>query len=171
MVTVDDLRARVETDLDNPTLQRILDAAVKAVDRAAGSATEQTQTMVATNSAWIATVRPVVSVTSIDEARGARSTPVTLSANDYRIVGDYRLLRMNDGDNPSGCWGNVVTIVYVPQVDQDVRDRVVLDLSQVDLKFDAFNESKSGDWSGKADWKKARATLLGQVREGRSPIL
>lgn len=171
MVTIADLRARVETDLDDTTLQRILDSAVKAIERAAGSATEQTETRVCTNSAWIATTRPMVSVTSVEEYRRVRGTPVALAADDYRIVGATRLLRLDDGTNASVSWGAQVTIVYVPEVDQDIRDRVSLDIAQVDLEFRAYDQEKSGDWSGKADWKKQRSRLLKEVREGRSPIV
>ncbi len=170
-VTIADLRARVETDLDDATLQRIMDAAVKSIDRAAGNATEKNETRVATNSEWVATTNPIASVTSIEEARRVRSVPVNLSANDYRIVGATQLLRLTDGDNPASVWGALVQLVYVPVVDQDVRDRVTLDLSQVDLEFRAYEQEKSGDWSGKADWKAQRARLLAEVREGRSPIV
>lgn len=170
-VTIADLRARVETDLDDPTLQRIMDAAVKSIDRAAGKADEQVETRIATNSEWIATSRRMASVTSIEERRRVRSDPINLSANDYRIVGATRLLRESGGDNGASFWGAQVTITYVPEVDQDVRDRVTLDLSAVDLEFRAYEQERSGDWSGKADWKKQRSQLLRQVREGRSPIV
>lgn len=171
-VTVEQLHARVQTDLDTETLQRILDAAVKAIDRAAGKADEQVETKVATNTAMISVHRPIASITSVEEYRRLRGDPVNLNpANDVRQVGPYRLLRLEDGDNPAGCFGQQVTVTYVPEVDQDVRDRVTLDIAQVDLKFDAYAESKSGSWEGKADWKKERAALLKQVREGRSPII
>lgn len=171
-VTIQDLRARVETDLDDPTLQRILDAGVKAIERAAGSATEEVETRVCTNSAFIATTRPVVSVTSVEEYRRVRSDPVTLSANDYRLVGEYRLLRLTDGDNGAPWWGQQVTLTYIPEVDEEVRDRVTLDIAQVDIEFRAYEREKSGDWEGEQkEYKARRRALLRQVREGRSPIL
>ena len=169
-VTVTDLQARHETDLPDATLQRILDSAVKAIDRAAGKTSAETENKIAANSEWLTLGRRSTSITSITERRRHTSDPVVLSANDYREVGDIRILRVHDGDNPAQSWGQEVEIVYVPEVDQDVRDRVALDLAHVDIEFRAYAEETSGDWSGKADWKKARRELLTQIREGRSPF-
>lgn len=173
-VDVDQLRLRVETDLDDDTLQRILDANVKAIARAAGSATAESEYQDGTNSDWISVLRPVSEVVSIIERRRSHSSdPVTLSANDYRLVGPYRFLRLTDGDNPARCWGAEVQFNYTPEVDTAVRDRVALDLSQVDVEYRPFHEEKvgKGEWEGKADWSKQRRELLAQVREGRSLIV
>lgn len=172
-VTVDQLRLRVETDLDDTTLERILAANVKAIARAAGSATAESENHLATNSDWVSVVRPVAAVVSIIERLSHTSDPVTLSANDYRLVGKYRFLRLGDGDNPARCWGAEVEFNYTPEVDTDVRDRVTIDLSQVDVEYRPFDEEKvgKGEWEGKADWNKQRRELLAQVREGRSVIV
>ncbi|MCP4871633.1 MAG: phage gp6-like head-tail connector protein [Proteobacteria bacterium] len=170
-VTVQDLRARVETDLDDDTLQRILDSAVQAIDRAAGKAIAEQEAKLAANSEWFATIRRPASGIVIKERRRHTSPEVTLAADDYRQVGTYRFLRLTDGTNPAPCWGHEVVIDYVPEVDEDVRDRVALDISQVDLEFRAFEREKSGDWEGEQkEWKSRRRELLAQVREGRSLI-
>ncbi len=170
-VTVADLHARVETDLDTTVLQRILDAAVAAVDRAAGKTTAETQTLVATHSEWVALTRRHTAIVSVTERRRHSADAVVLSSNDYREVGGYRILRLASGDNGASCWGAEVSIVYTPEVDADVRDRVALDLCQVDLEFRSFDSEKSGDWSGsQKDWKARRRELLAHVREGRSPF-
>jgi len=170
-VTVEDLRARVETDLDTPTLQRILDSAVSAVDRSAGKTSAETESLVATNSEWLSLNRRHTAVVSVTERRRHSSDPVVLAADDFREVGDYRMLRLADGTNGNVCWGAEVTIVYTPEVDVSVRDRVTLDLCQVDIEFRAYDSEKSGDWSGsQKDWKARRRELLAQIREGRSPF-
>jgi hypothetical protein len=172
-VDLDQLRSRVETDLDDSTLQRILDANVKAIDRAAGSATAESEDHLAINSDWISVLRPVAAVVSIIERTSHTSDAVTLSANDYRLVGKYRFLRLGDGDNPARCWGAHVQLDYTPEVDTAVRDRVAIDMSHVDIEYRPFDEEKvgKGEWEGKADWKKQRRELLSQVREGRSLIV
>ncbi|KKK75686.1 hypothetical protein LCGC14_2871250, partial [marine sediment metagenome] len=172
-VTVAQLRVRVETDLDDPTLQRILDANVKAIARAAGSATAESEDFLAQNSDWVAVVRPATAVVSIIERRSHSSDPVTLSANDYRQVGKTRFLRLGDGDNPARCWGAEVQLNYTPEVDTNIRDRVTIDLCHVDIEYRPFQEEKvgKGEWEGKADWGKQRRELLRQVREGRSLIV
>ncbi len=172
-VSLAQLRLRVETDLDDPTLQRILDANVKAIARAAGSATAESEDQNATNSEWLAVLRPVAAVLSITERRRNSSEEVTLSANDYRLVGATKFLRLRGGDNPAGFWGDAVIVNYTPEVDTNVRDRVTIDLCHVDIEYRPFNEEKSGkgEWEGKADWSKERRELLAQVREGRSLIV
>lgn len=169
-VILPDLKARVETDLDDETLERILDAAVKAVDRASGNATSQAETHEARGTPWIVLRRRSTGIDSIVERRRFSSDPVTLSANDYRKVGAYKLLRVSDGDNPAVSWGDQVDVTYTPEVDQDIRDRVALDLAYVDIEFKVYSEEKSGDWSGKADWMARRRELLQQVREGQAII-
>lgn len=171
-VTVEDLRARTDTDLDDPTLQRILDAAVEAVNRAAGSPTEETEAQLARNSDWTSVLRPVSSITSIVERQRSSSDPVTLAADDYRLVGKYRIFRFTDGTNPARCWGDELLITYVPEADTATRDRVALDLSALSIEFRAYEREKSGDWDGEQKlWRQRHRALLAQVREGRSPIV
>lgn len=172
-VTLDQLRERVETSFDNTTLQRILDANVKAIDRAAGSAVLESEDHLASNSDWVSVLRPVAAVVSIIERRSHTSDPITLSANDYRLVGKYRFLRLTGGDNPARCWGVEVEFNYTPEVDEDIRDRVAIDLCHVDIEYRPFDEERlgKGEWEGKADWMKQRRDLLSQVREGRSLIV
>ena len=170
-VTVANLRLRVETDLDDVTLQRILDSAVKAVDRAAGGIGNEVEVKLPSSSEWLSLNRRHIAIVSIKERRRHSSDQVTLSANDYRVVGSYRILRLTDGDNGNSCWGDEVEITYTPEVDTEVRDRVVLDVSQVDIEFRAYEREKSGDWEGEQkEWKSRRRETLAHVREGRSPF-
>ena len=172
-VSVAELRARYETDLANEVLQRVLDANVQAINRAAGAAVAITEDRRPRNSQWVSIQRPAVTIDSITERRRHTSAEVTLAADDYRLVGKYRLLRLTDGTNGAAFWGHEILITYTPEVDQDVRDRVTLDLSQIDLEFRAYDREKSADWEGeqKQGWKKKRVHLLRQIREGRSLIV
>lgn len=171
-VTTDDLRARIPTDLDEDTLERIRAAAVEAVNRAAGSATSEVEVQLAANSDWLSVLRPVSSVSSIIERARSSSDPVTLAADDYRLVGKYRILRLQDGTNPARCWGQEVEVTYVPEVDTETRDRVALDLAALSIEFRAYEREKSADWEGEQKlWRERHRGLLSQVREGRSPIV
>lgn len=171
-LTVGDARARVETDLDDDTLKRILDSAVAAIDRAAGKSTTETETFTASGAKEISMVRRVTSITQVDERRLRSTDAVTLSANDYRLVGNYRLFRLTDGDNGFSTWGQEVVVVFVPEIDQEIRDRVALDLVQMDVEFRALDKESVGDWEGEQkDYKSRRKALLRQVREGRSPVV
>ena len=171
-IDVGDLHLRVETDLDNATLQRIVTAAEKSVERAAGSATSEVETMEAFGARFLVLSRRSAAFVSITERLRFSSDVVTLSTNDYRKVGGYKLMRLADGDNPSSFWGSEVVITYTPEVDTEVRDRVALDLCQVDLEFRAYDREQSPDWEGEQkDWKARRRELLTHIKEGRSPIV
>lgn len=170
-LTVEAVRAAVETDVDPATLKRLLDSAVAAVDRAAGKATSSTATHLAHGLTLLTLRRRRTSITSIVEYRRAASDPVTLSTDDYRVVGDYELLRLTGGTNSASAWGYQVDVTFVPEVDQDIRDRVAIDLVKVDLEFRSFDSETVGDWKGEQkDWKARRRELFAHVREGRSPI-
>jgi hypothetical protein len=171
-LTLAAVKAAVETDLDDAIVKRLLDAAVSAVDRSAGKATTESETYDASGLEYLPLSRRHTAIGSIVERRRASSDPVTLSADDYREVGDYQLLRLASGTNPASIWGREVVITYTPEVDQEVRDRVAIDLVKVDLEFKVYDKEKVGDWEGdQKSWKSRRRELLTHVREGRSPIL
>ena len=170
-LTLDDIRKRIETDLDSKGLQRILDANAQAVERSAGKLKEQVETFRAFGKQEIATSRRIVSVSSVDESLRLTSTPVTLSSDDYLIAGPYSVVRLSSGSNPGTCWGHLVKVTYVPEVDEELRDEVTLQLVQIDVNASAFDSEKEGDWSGSGDRLKKRRELLKTLREGRSPIV
>ena len=171
-IDVGDLRLRVETDFDNATLQRIVDSAEKAVARAAGSATSEVETIEAFGARFLVLSRRVSAFVSITERLRFSSDAVTLSANDYRQSGDYKLLRLADGDNSSSFWGSEVVVTYTPEVDTEVRDEAALKLCYLSIEYRAYESEKSGDWQGKQkEYNAARRAVLKEVREGRSPIV
>ena len=168
------VRLRVETDLDDVTLQLILDRAVQAIERSAGKASSETETFSdARGAQFIALVRRSTSITSITERATLSTDPaVTLSTDDWRMVGDYKILRLSTGTNSRSRWGREIVVAYVPEIDADLRDSVTLDLVQMIVEFRALDKEKVGDWSGEqTDYQKRRKALLATVREGRSPVL
>lgn len=171
-LTLADVRGRVETDFDDSTLQTILDAVVEDINRRYGEAASATETFRAWGAPEISLGRRASSITKITEIASRHSDPVVLSANDFRRSGDYRLVRLTNGDNPASCWGFEVSVEYVPEVDPALRDRVALDVIQVDVEFRALESEGVGDWDGSyADYQERREAVLAQVREGRSPVL
>lgn len=171
-LTISDLRARVETDFDDSTLQRILDAAEEEVVRHTGNGVAETETHLARGARSIALQRRSLSISTIVERRSLYSDAVTLDPNDYRMVGDYRLLRLTSGDNPASTWGTEVTITYAPEIDEAMRERVILDLCQLDVDFRSYETEGVGDWSGsQADYADRRLALLRQIHEGRSLVV
>ena len=172
-LTIELVRARVETDLDDVTLQTILSANEETIDRSAGKAATEAETHFARGARFLALSRRSTSITSITERANLSTDPaVTLATDDWRKVGDYRILRISGGTNSRSTWGQEIVVTYVPEVDSNLRDRVTLDLCQVDVEFRALDLEKVGDWEGEQkDYKSRRRALLAQVREGRSPVL
>lgn len=168
-MTVADLRARAETDLDDLTLERILGSAREAVDGWAGASSAAVETFSYPCSEFISLARRRASITSVKERRTPEGPEVTLATTDYRAVGDYLLLRLVGGANPGTYWGAEVVVAYVPEVDTQTRDRVTLDLCLMDIEFSAYDSEAVGEWSGgTGDWAVRRAGLLAQLGEGRS---
>lgn len=166
-----EVRARVETDLDDATLQTIIDGEVEALDREAGGETE-TETQYASGLKKIVLRRPPKSITSIKERVTLTANEVTLAADDWRQTGQYGLFRVTDGTNPASRWGAEVVVEYVPELDTNLRDRIIFDLVQMAVEFRAFDEETAGDWKGlQKDYKKRRKAVLEQVTEGRGLIL
>lgn len=172
-LTTDDVRERIDTDLSETAVQRILTAAESSVERSAGNATAETEQMDASASARLTVSRRSTSITSVTERTRHSSDAVTLSANDYRKIGAITFLRLNSGDNPASFWGKEVTFVYVPEVDTELRERVTLDLCMLDIQLRAFDrEEKGADWEGEQkDHKARRRAVLAQIREGRALII
>lgn len=167
-LTIEAVRARVETDLDDPTLQKILDGCVQAVDRAAGKVASESETFRARGTREISLVRLSASITTVEERATIYADAVVLvEGTDFRKSGDYRLIRLN-----GVRWGDEVKVDYVPEVDPALRDSVTMDLCQMVVEFRALDKETVGDWAGEQkDYEKRRKALLATVREGRSPIL
>lgn len=170
MPTLAEVRARVETDLDDATLQTIVDSETESLQREAGGPV-QTETQFASGLKRIILKRQPASITSIAERGTLTADPVTLDTNDWRQTGLYGIYRLADGTNPAASWGAEVVIVYVPELDTALRDRVVFDLVQLAVEFRAFDSEEAGDWKGaQKDYKMRRKAVLAQVSEGRGLI-
>jgi len=169
-----EVRARVETDLDDATLQTIIDAEIESLEREVGGASAVQTTQVSGLRMFVLNRKPE-SITSITERRTYESDVVALSANDYRLIGGYSLRRLSDGDNPASTWGEEVVVSYAPEIDQNLRDRVIFDLVQIAVEFRAFETEEIGDDYKRSETSGAlaerRRVLIAQVHEGRGTLL
>lgn len=172
-LTTDDVRERIDTDLSETAVQRVLTAAESSVERSAGNATVETEQVDASNSVRLTVSRRSTSITSVTERRRHSSDAVALSSNDYRKIGAITFLRLNSGDNAASFWGKEVTIVYVPEVDTELREIVTLELCMYAIEHSSFDREKKGaDWEGEQkDYKARRRASLAQLHEGRSAIV
>jgi len=165
LLTVAELKAQVRTSLADADLQRVIDREEAEVVRFYGphyvdAPTGVTETLEGgTRSLYLR--RRLASVTSITEyqtADAASGTALT-AGTDYRVwAAQGRLERM-----PTGAkWGAVVSVVYVPADDDDLRRAAIVDLCRLALERTALkSESVAGEYSYQApDWGQARAEIL-----------
>lgn len=151
LLTVSELQEHIETDLGNDAIQRLADAAESTINRYAGGTGAQTENI----NCWgfprgrersIYTSRAVSSITSIKERDHPDDTPLTLSANDYELQGDRRLIRLREGDNPRLFWARHVEIVYSPVSDLDTRKLVQINLVKHAIVYSGAQRERIGDF-------------------------
>lgn len=171
MPTLTSTRARVETDLDDATLQTIIDAETEFLTRHVGATGSEIETHRAFGLREIVLKRKPESITSIKERRHYTSEEVTLAVDDWRRVGNFNVLRVADGTNPAGFWGQETIVEYVPDTDSQLRERVLLDLIQLSVEFRAMDNEEAGDWAREEasdSYARKRRALVRQVTEGRA---
>jgi hypothetical protein len=131
-LTVDDLRGFVESSLGDDALGLLLDAAYEEIDRVIGIAgydasASVTEVLTGIAGDLLMLSRPASAVTSVLE------NDVTLAADDYELLGDQMLRRLNDGTNPQRCWGRRVIPTYELVDNANERDRAAIALVQLDV--------------------------------------
>lgn len=128
-LTVDDLRDHVESSLGDDALGLLLDAAYEAIDRAIGAAGNVTERLTAGPGDRLMLSRPASAVVSVTEDDTA------IASNDFTLIGDQLLLRLETGTNPRYRWLNPVQVTYTLESDADERDRAAIALVRLDLDF------------------------------------
>ena len=154
-------------------LQVVVRAEIEVVERHAGGllATETFQHD-GEQPGTISVLRPISTITSVSERRTATDPPVLLAADDYDILSPWRLGRLDTGANPARWWGASVIVAYAPVVDQDLRDRVIVDLAVLSATYQHFDRRQLGDNISivAPDYAVRRRELLEQITEGRALI-
>lgn len=163
-LTVVELQAQVDTDLECDTLQDIIDSAERDIDEYIGPATAYT---VEFDPELLTVLRLPIGTTaivSVVEFIDARSDPTktTLSADDYELSADgWDLRRVSDGTNQRYLWGWHVVIVLTPVADVARRKSVAVQLSRMEIIHTGYATEKTGDWSGTVqDLDKERRRIL-----------
>ncbi len=146
ILTVDELREHVNTDLADTALQRLLDAAEWAIVNRAGAPGARTE-LAAGGYRFIALSRPAASIGSIVETVG--STDLTLATDDYLIgLGEMLVERLSTGTNARSVWNDRVTVVYTPVDDDPVRKEVQIALCKLAINHQpGLAEEIIGEWT------------------------
>jgi hypothetical protein len=159
------LKTFVETDLADPALQLILDAAEEDLTKAVGPEGGMIEDRAMWGQADFWTERPIGSITSITETDDA-GTVVTLVAADYRLhPGKMRVTRLATGTNPNTGWTGRVTLSYQP-ADLAARNRAIVQLVELDLAFRPGLRSENiGDHSmSQEDYTVSRSRIIASAQ-------
>lgn len=167
------LKERFETDISDAELQRVLDNANEDVLNQWGThsdaGTPLTVLLVGgANSIFFD--RPIAVLTSVTETvtgtGGFGETEIVLAADDFRNWYNGRaLIRRLDGTNPRAIWGNRVSVIYVPQDDNNQRQEVILKVAILDLQFTGVRQERIGDYAATYyDHQEERQKLINSLR-------
>lgn len=148
ILTVEELREHVTTDLGDDALQRLLDATEDAINARAGASGSRTEFFDRAGR-FITLARPASAISSITEESFYGGAVTTLAADDYRVWPDgYSLERVSDGTNPRRYWYGLITVVYTATVDDDLRKLVQIELIDSTLNYNPGLTSQTiGTWT------------------------
>lgn len=150
ILTVTELRAHIESDLTDASLQRLADASEEQIVNVAGSATSETESFADAGyptgrDRTLYLSRPVSSITTVKERDYRDDSQTSLSADDYRMENTRDLIRLREGSNSRLFWAPFVEVVYVPVVDTGLRKHVQIQLVKKALTYSGFGKEKIGD--------------------------
>jgi len=150
-LTVAQFREHLETDLLEAALQRHIDDAEQEIDRKVGALATETDYArnVGSANALFLKRRAFTITTVVEELEATEGTftPTTLDPTDHRLIEGHQLVRLSSGVNPRATWGDLVTIIYVPEDDTAMRLGVTIDLVKLAVQFSGLDSEKVGDWS------------------------
>lgn len=182
MALIDRVKERIEHQLFDPELQRLIDEANQEIIDRWGPAADPANPITAQldgGDARIFLARPIdpahpVTVTEfVSSAPWGGETSTVLSANDWRSWhGGRTLQRLGSGANPRTRWGERVTVQYTPQNDGNQRQETIIKLVQLAVEYEGVDESTVGDLRLKrGDYIAKRERLIAQLAPRRGLLL
>lgn len=172
-LSVAELRALINTGLDDTRLGAIITREETEIDRRLGAASDgSTTSIVETKPGGGANFylrRPIVSVTQVRERIALGQAFTTLLASQYQVWADEgRLERLPTATagvpawSMSGTlWGALIEVTYVPIDDRERRKLAIVEFVRIALERTAMkSENVAGEYSFQApEWDSLRATL------------
>lgn len=137
LLTVEELREHVNSDLSDDALTRLMEAAESAIIARAGATGERTQ-IIGGGNRFIALARPLdpSETITVTEQTPYGSTVTTLVAGDFLVRdGGMLLERISTSDNPRSRWFGYVTVTYTPLDDTALRIGVLLDYINAQIDY------------------------------------
>ena len=164
-LSVAQLQAQVETDLDTTTLQQIIDSVERDIDEYVGPTAAFVYEFDGVELVEVLRL-PVqaASIATIVEFTGPESEPTntTLAADDYELSSDkWHLRRLSDGTNPRSTWSWHLVVTFAPADDTARRKQVAIQLSRLEIVHSGYSAERIGDWSAsRDDYRKEHVSIL-----------
>jgi len=163
-IDITDLREHIETDAVDDVLTRLLAQAQTDVEARLGTDAARTEVHEGGRES-IRLRRPALSISSVSVRHTRSDTASSLLASDYEILHGGRTLCRTSWS----VWEPIVTVVYLPRVEVDLRDMAIVELVRAALTYHGLISSeKVGDYS--ADLKSytaERERILQQIMNHR----
>ena len=151
LLTVDEVRVHIETDLTDIELQRMIDSAEEDIVQKYGPHTSQTDELEECRLSNVLFLsRPASEILTVTEEihNNGNISQTVLSADDYDLVqSGWRIRRLSSGTNPRSTWGDVVIVQYTPVDETSKREGVLIALVKLDIQFNGLDSESVGDYS------------------------
>lgn len=169
LLTVDQLREHIDTDVTDAGIQRLLDEADFDIVQRYGAHTGTVIEYFTCGPAdpLIFTTRKISAITEIVETnRGVNGDEeTTLDASDYLNDGSRQLRRVSGGTNSASYWSPRVKVTYTPISDTARRTSVTIDLVRLACRYDAASSTSLGDVSiSHVDYALERERILARLQ-------
>lgn len=172
LLTVDELKEFITTDIDDDTLQTLIDAAeAEIIEKCGALASQVDEFRDSSLKTLLLLTRNATSITTVVEEilSGGAYESTTLASDDYTLRHDGRMIeRLQDGTNYRSTWGDVVTITYVPVDDTDKRKIATVNLVRLDIDYQGMKSEKIGDYSYTTrEYNNERAKIINGLKPWR----
>jgi hypothetical protein len=171
MLTVEELREHVGDGPSDDVLDRLLDAAIQALDMRYGferTYDEEVTERLVPYGSLVYPFHRAQSVSSVLEA------DVALDPADYEIRNVGRTIARLASDGTTTAWSVPVDVTYLPFDDDAERDRICVKLVELDLDYaPGLSGSTVGPWSEQhpADAKAYQMLRESILRTLRVPVV
>ncbi len=169
LINVDELRARVSTDLGDGSLGQIINEEEAEIIRRFGVHAEDGTVIETIDSEKACNVflpRRIFSVSSVTEGDGITQT--ALAVADYRVWPNEGRLERIATLGITIEWQPHVIITYTPQDDKKERQRILLELCRISIERQVMRKETVGqqDYSYQApeDWERERENVLSKLQ-------
>lgn len=165
MALLDRVKERIETDIGDAELQRLVDEALQAiVDRwgahadAASPVTERFEG----DGLWLFPTRPVDDNQTVTVTETSGDTETALAADDFEVWDRGRSLRrLSGGTNSRSRWAPSVEVTYTPRQDGNRRQEAVIKLVRLGIQYRGLERESIGDTTDDhLDYNQERERIL-----------